>query len=82
MKSTGLSDMVAYVCRKNRVDNYFIKGISDFPMGIPEGLKDDFVLSESGMGEDQSSLFSLNVPTIMNNILESYLHKMLKSLIN
>ena len=76
------SAAIAYVCRKNQVDNYFIKGISDFPMGIPKGTEGELMLSENGMGEDQSSLFSRNVPIIMNNILENYLHRMLKCLIN
>ncbi len=69
------SAAIAYVCRENGVENYLIKGISDFPMGLNTSLKID----DNGMGGEQSELFSRNVPLIMRDILNNWLPKVIQS---
>lgn len=68
------SAAIAYVCRENGVENYFIKGISDFPMGINTASG----IAENGMSGEQEALFSRNIPLIMRDILEHHLPRLLQ----
>ena len=68
------SAAIASVCRENGVENYFIKGISDFPMGVNAASG----VAENGMGGAQEELFSRNIPLIMRDILEHHLPRVLR----
>ncbi len=68
------SAAIAWVCRENCVENYFIKGISDFPLGIDPSSEID----GNGMGGEQAELFSRNIPLIMRDILEHWLPRVLR----
>lgn len=58
------SAAIAYVCKVNNVECILIKGISDFP---------------TGEQEEQINNFLINVPIIMNKIMDDYLPLALQS---
>ena len=62
------SAAIAYICKANNVECIIIKGISDFPTNE----------QENSNGEQLNS-FLINVPIIMNKIIDEYLSLALKS---
>lgn len=59
---------IAYICKKNSIDVFIIKGISDFPTNEEESTKE---ISH----EEQYKIFIRNIPIIMNKIFDDYLDK-------
>ena len=61
------SAAIAYICKANNVECIIIKGISDFPT------------NEKEKQDEQFNTFSINVPIIMNKIIDEYLPLALQS---
>lgn len=62
------SAAIAYICKANNVECVIIKGISDFPTNEQETLN-----------EEQLNAFIINIPIIMNKIINDYLPIVLKA---
>lgn len=63
------SAAIAYICKANNIECIVIKGISDFPTN--EILKEEAL-------EGQLNVFLINIPIIMNSILDNYLEFAIK----
>ena len=63
------SAAIAYICKANEVECIIIKGISDFPT------------NESEENEEQLNDFIINIPIIMNKLIDKYIPMVLQSFI-
>lgn len=62
------SSAIAYICKANNVECIIIKGISDFPTNEINSSKEKSY-------EEQINTFLINIPIIMNKIIDNYLIK-------
>lgn len=63
------SAAIAYICKANNIECIVIKGISDFPTNE---------ISKEEALEGQLNVFLINIPIIMNSILDNYLEFAIK----
>lgn len=66
------SAAIAYICKANKVECAVIKGISDYPTNESETTKED-------SHKEQLNVFLVNIPIIMNNIIDNYLEYAMKN---
>ena len=69
------SSAIAYVCKANNVECVVIKGISDFPSNEND-------TKEENSYEKQLKEFIINIPIIINNIIDNYLEFAIKTQFN
>lgn len=66
------SAAIAYVCKANKIECIVIKGISDFPTNENEVKMEDSY-------SEQLDTFLINIPIIMNDIIDNYLNFAIKN---
>ena len=69
------SAAIAYICRANNAECVVIKGISDFPTNENESSKEE-------SHEGQLNTFLINIPKIMDDIIDNYLEFAIKNHVN